>query len=141
MVAVVVDPFLEKILHAEPADLGMLAAPGEITGLEPAHEGHALRAHALELRHELGGGLHVVASPSGHLVLVPALELGIFGGKQVLDPPREAAPLRLDQVPDHLVDRPLGLAGMKRRHRLGQRFHLGANDGHRALEERRDLGR
>src|SRR4030095_516715 len=119
VVAVVVDPFLEEIFHAQPADLGMLAAPGEIAGLEPAHEGHALRAHALELRHELGSGLHVVAPPSGHLVLVPALELGILGGEEILDPPREAAPLGLDQVPDDLVDRPLGLVRMEGGHHLG----------------------
>src|SRR5207253_10201654 len=77
VVPVVVHPLLEEIGHAEPPDLGMLPAALEVGGGEAAHDLHALRAHALELGHELRGGLHVVAAASGHLVLVPTLELGI----------------------------------------------------------------
>src|SRR6266478_5153050 len=73
VVPVVVHPLLEEIFHAKPPDLGMLAAALEVGGGEAAHELDALRAHALELDHELGGGLHVIAATSRHLVLVPTL--------------------------------------------------------------------
>src|SRR5262245_55013316 len=90
VVAVVVHPLLEKIVHAEPAHLGVLAAPREIARLEPAHERRTLRAHVLELRHELGRWLQVVAAPASHLLLVPALELRVLGSEKNPDAPREA---------------------------------------------------
>src|SRR5262249_34621650 len=49
VIPVVVDPFLEEVLDAEPAYLGVLAAPRQVAGLEPPDEGHAFRTHALEL--------------------------------------------------------------------------------------------
>src|SRR6266545_3069110 len=79
--------------------------------------------------------------PPRFLVLVPRVDLRILRSEENLDTAREATPLRLDQVPDHLVDRPFPLARVKRRHGLGQRLHLGADGGDGALEERGDVSR
>src|SRR5205814_3907018 len=107
VVAIVVNPLLVELGHAETPDLGMLARPREIVPAQARHERYAVVPQLHQVAQQ---GLDVscaIVSCTRDRGLVPGLEPRRFFGEDDSDAAGEAAPLGLDQVPDDFLGAPL----------------------------------
>ena len=129
VIAVVVDPLVQKIADAEVTDNRMLTAPREIGLPQALHEGDALVAEPRELVQQRRGVAVAVASGPRHRDLVPGLEPGLVVVEDLTDPPGEAASLGLDQVTQRLKEAPFTRPRVPAHDGFGKLSQLGA-DGH-----------
>src|SRR2546428_3377754 len=98
VIAVVVDPLVQKVADAKVTDGRMLTTPREISLPQALHEGEALVAEPRELVEQRRGVAGAVASGPRHLDLVPGLKPGLLLVEDLADSPDEAASLGLDHV-------------------------------------------
>src|SRR6202171_1450245 len=135
MVAVVVDPLVQKVPNRQTSDLGMTAGTHQDLGSQRSDQLEAVAPQRLELTKQLVRPAFAVAPRFFHGRLIPALELGIVGAEDDPDPARERALLSLDDVPDAFVHAPLAVGGMpcrrwrlQRPERAGVRLPRGFED-------------
>ena len=111
MIAVVMDPFAEQLVHPERAHERVDPDPVHVGNAQAPDQRHAVLSEGCEFRGKCRARAEVIAPRRGHGRWIPSLEVGRdVGAVGRQDPPDSAgkpAPLGLDQVADALVGAPL----------------------------------
>src|SRR5881397_3555940 len=131
------DPLLQQILHAQRADLRMLAAPLQVRRGERPHERDAVVPEPHELHPQAQAYARAVVALARDRLLIPRDQRS--GCDHVADPARETAPLGLDEVPYALVHAPLTGSEMPLRALIAERVDLAFDERAGGLEQRGDL--